>query len=234
MTSSRRGPPWRESLVAVIVLLLILPPVFAELRSPMKGAIPPLPVPEAGRYRVFVADWGYHTAIIVEQPRGWKLGPPDEQDAPFMEFAWGDRRFYMESNFWPHSVFATLVLPTASVTYVDGRDTPPTRGFRSLHVRDVSADTLHALAAELEASIRRAEGGVRSPAFPAVRGYPGRFLPGVGRYLWWMNCNRWTVERLAAAGLAEGGRGVIFSGEVAGRLRGFTSVGGDAGPGPAP
>lgn len=233
MIPSRRPLPWRVLPVAVIISLLILPPAFAELRSPTRAPIPPLPTPEVGRYRVFVADWGYHTAIILEQPRGWALGPPGEEDAPFVEFAWGDRRFYMESNFWPHSVFATLMLPTASVTYVDGRATPPARGFRSLHVRDVSADTMRALAAELEASIRRANDGVRSAAFPAVPGYAGQFLPGVGSYLWWMNCNRWTVDRLAAAGLAEGGRGVIFSGEVAGRLRGFKPVGA-ARPDPTP
>jgi hypothetical protein len=65
---------------------------------------------------------------------------------------------------------------------------------------------------------------VRPAAFPHVAGYKGRFYPGYGVYFWWMDCNRWTVDRLAAAGLAGSGRGVIFSGQIASRLRGFTRM----------
>ena len=216
---------WRPYLAASIVLVLMLPALWVELHRPgraeSKGS---LPTPDGGRYRVFVADWGYHTAIIIEQPPGSMLGPPGEDAAPFVEFAWGDRRFYMEANHWPHSVLATLLLPTPSVTYVDGREAPPTRGFRSMHVRELSASELHLLVAELEASIQRDANGLRSAPFASVSGHAGRFHPGVGSYLWWMNCNRWTVDRLAAVGLAKSGRGVIFSGEVAGRLDGFAPV----------
>lgn len=216
---------WRWFLALSIVLLLVAPPLRVELREPDRsGAALTLPAPMGDRFRVFVANWGYHTAIILEQPPGWTLGPPGEETAPFVEYAWGDRRFYMESNFWPHSVFATLMLPTESVAYVDGRAAPPTRGFRALYVREVSAAELRALASELEASIRRDASGARAAAFSPVTGYAGRFLPGIGSYTWWTNCNRWTVDRLAAAGLAKGGRGVIFSGDVAGRLAGFTPV----------
>ncbi len=215
----------RLVLVGAFILLLLGPPLWVELADAERPTVAvTAPEPERERHRVFVADWGYHTAIIIEQPRGWMLGPPGEEASPFVEFAWGDRRFYMESNYWPHSVFATLVLPTASVTYVDGRAAPPTRGFRSLHVREVSSAELRVLATELEASIRPDPRGERAPAFTTVAGYPGRFFPGTGSYLWWANCNRWTVDRLAAAGLADGGRGVIFSGDVAGRLSGFTAV----------
>ena len=230
-----RPERWRWYVAAGILLLLLLPPLWVELRPERRIAGPELlPAVRGDRYRVLVADWGYHAAIIIEQPAGWMLGPPGEEASPFVEFAWGDRRYYMESNYWPHSVFATLMLPTSSVTYVEGRNAPPVRGFRSLHERDVTGAELRALAMELEASIGRDDRGARLPAFPPVAGYAGRFLPGVGRYLWWMNCNRWAVDRLAAAGLADGGRGVIFSGEVAARLRGFSLVRGTSTAVPAP
>ena len=218
----------------MIVLLLTVPPLWLELSEAERPAVTvPPPATDGDRYRVLVANWGYHTAIILEQPPGWALGPPGEETARFVEFAWGDRRYYMESNYWPHAVFATLILPTASVTYVDGRDAPPARGFRALYAREVSAAELRALASELESSIRHDAAGARAPAFAPVPGYPGRFLPGVGSYLWWINCNRWTVDRLSAAGLAESGRGVIFSGDVASRLAGFTLVS-DASARPTP
>ena len=57
-----------------------------------------------------------------------------------------------------------------------------------------------------------------------MAGYAGRFYPGAGAYLWWTDCNRWTVDRLAAAGLARRGRGVIFSGQVKNALIDFFMV----------
>lgn len=224
--ASRRARWW---LLALALAVLFGPAIWVELTPASRPRVVlPTLEKDSGPFRVFVADWGYHTAIVLEQPAGWRLGPPDETAARFVEYAWGDRRFYMESNFWPQAVFATLLLPTSTVTYVDGRARPPGAGARSVHVREVDASTFHILAAELEASIVRTTDGERVKAFPPATGYPGRFFPGIGRYLWSTNCNRWTVERLAAAGLAGSARGVFFSGQVPGRLRGFRPAGDSA------
>jgi hypothetical protein len=172
---------------------------------------------------VFVADWGYHTAVIVEQPHGWQLGPPGEETAPFLEYAWGDRRFYYESNFRPHAVFAALFLPTESVLYLVGRpDPPPLGGARVVVMRRVSADTVRALLEELEHSIRHAPNGTRVAALPPATGYAGLFYPADGAYLWTRSCNWWTVTRLGAVGLAGRAAGVVFTAQVPSRLRGFT------------
>lgn len=216
---------WLWWLAAAVSLVVVAPAVLVELRPPDRPAVrAELPATELSQYSVYVVDWGYHTAIILEQPRAWRLGPEGDENAAFVEYAWGDRRFYMESNYWPHAVFTTLFLPTESVTYVDGWQRLPVRGYRSMHVRNVSVTELRALASELEASIVPADGGARSDAFPSVRGYSGRFYPGIGSYLWWTNCNRWTADRLATVGLASGGRGVLFSRQVASRLHGFSEV----------
>ncbi|MFN2398666.1 MAG: hypothetical protein ABR543_08545 [Gemmatimonadaceae bacterium] len=104
--------------VCLAVALIVLPFVFIKVATPpaqkVTNADQARIEPEA-RYRVYVAGWGYHTSVIVEQPAGFRLGPPGEEDAPFVEFAWGNRSFYMESNYWPHSVFAAVFLPTSSV-----------------------------------------------------------------------------------------------------------------------
>lgn len=214
---------WRLFVRGVLALLafsLLFPPLYSLAVSEERGALPPLPMPPPGSYRVLVADWGYHTAIVVEQPRGWALGPPREERAPFLEYAWGDRRFYMESNY--KAIFATLVLPTASVLYLDGRpDPPPLGGARAVYQRTVDAATLRTLLQDLEGSFQHTEDGARFEPFPSVRGYRGRFYPAHGRYLWANDCNWWTVERLAAARLARGAAGVVFSGQVRGRLEGF-------------
>jgi hypothetical protein len=217
-----------RALWVVLALVILVPPIVMELAA----ASPPLPSatitlpPARGDFHVYVADWGYHTSVLFEQPAGWRLGPVDDENAPYVEFAWGDRRFYMESNYQPQSVFATLFLPTSSVTYVAGWNAPPERDAqpRTLYARTVSAAQLSALVASLESSIRRDAANTRVPPFAPVAGYAGRFYPAHGDYLWWFDCNRWTVDRLAAAGLARGGRGVIFTRQVRSRLIGFHTV----------
>lgn len=175
---------------------------------------------EPGPYRVYVANWGYHTSIFIEQPPGWRMGPPGEETAPFVEFAWGDRRFYMESNF--KAILATLFLPTETVMYLDGRKSPPVA--HAVYLRRVSGTTLRALLTEIERSIVHPASGERAMPFPPVSGYAGRFYPGHGAYLWAGDCNWWTVERLRGAGLAGSGAGVVIGDQVASRLRGFTPV----------
>jgi hypothetical protein len=180
----------------------------------------------AGHYRVYVADWGYHTSIILQQPANWQLGPLGTERAPFVEFAWGDRRFYMDGNHRPDVVFAAVFLRTDSVRYVESwRDDPARIGRpRGLYVRDIDAAQLTSLAEDVEGALRRTDSLVRPAAFPQTPQDLGRFYPAHGQYLWWMDCNRWTVDRLTDVHLARGGRGVILSGQVPGRLIGFVRV----------
>lgn len=214
----------RRALIAILAFVLIFPPLFALVIPEERSAPIALPFPPARTYRVFVADWGYHSSIIVEQPSGWTLGPPGRESAPFLEYSWGDRLFYMESDYQPQAIFATLVLPTPTVAYLDARPDPPgLDGARAVYVRTMDAATARTLLIELERTFRHA-GGVRLAPYPAVAGYGGRFYPAHDRYFWIRDCNWWTVARLAAAGLAGSAAGVIFPGQVAGRLHGFYRV----------
>ena len=206
----------------ILLVALLYPLAYALVVPEDRGDEVAVPIVPPGRYRVQVADWGYHTAIVLEQPRGWSMGPSGEERAPFLEYAWGDRRFFMESDYRPHAVLATVALPTASVLYLDGRFDPPSLGgARAVYSRTVDATTLHRLIRELERSFQRAPDGTRLAPHAAAPRYGGRFYPAHGRYLWTRNCNWWTVKRLAAAALAGNDAGVIFSGQVSGRLSGF-------------
>jgi len=227
MAGSRRS--WsrgiRRALLVVLVFMAGFPTLYAALVPERIPAPLALPEPPAGSYRVYVADWGYHAAIIVEQPRGWRLGPAGAEDAPFLEYAWGDKRFYYESDFRPHAVFATLFLPTASVLYLAARpDPPPAGATEALLERTVDAATVRALLAELERAARRAPDGARLAALAPVPGYRGRFYAAHGDYLWTRNCNWWVVARLTGVGLASAPAGVIFTTQVPARLNGFALV----------
>ena len=213
---------WGRLILIAVALILVVPPIVVAISAdaPVPAVVPAAP---AGTYHVYVADWGYHTSIILQQPPAWQLGPLGKEMSPYVEFAWGDRSFYMESNYRPDALFATLFLPTEAVAYVASWTSEPARDARAraLYVRDVDASQLSKLAAALDGTIRRSPSGERASPFPTVSGYAGQFYPAHGRYLWFTDCNRWTVERLASAGLARGGVGVIFSGQVASHLIGF-------------
>jgi hypothetical protein len=222
----RRCWSWGRVTLVVLLLILIVPASFVEIApdAPRPVALPPAP---PGTYLVYVADWGYHTSIILQQAPGWQLGSLGSESAPFVEFAWGDRSFYLDSNHRPDAVFATLFLPTESVAYVESWRGDPARIARprALYARALDASQLTALAADLEGSLRRTDTAVRPAAFPQTPHDAGRFYPAHGKYLWWNDCNRWTTDRLADAHLARGGRGVIFSRQVASQLIGFARIG---------
>jgi len=212
-------------LVAVLAFMVGFPILYAALVPDHLPPPPALPEPPAGSYRLFVVDWGYHAAIVVEQPRGWRLGPPGAEESPFLEYAWGDRSFYYESNHRPHAVFGTLFLPTASVLYLEARPAPPHfGGADAVFARMVDAATLRALLTELERSIEHDAGGTRLEPLAPTPLDRGRFYAAHGKYLWTRNCNWWVVARLAGAGLASRPTGVIFTTQVGPRLREFTSV----------
>lgn len=183
-----------------------------------------LPLPPDTTYRLLVVDWGYHTAIIVEQPRGWRLGPPGAESARFVEYAWGDRGFYRDSDYRPHRLAAALVAPTESVLYLDGHpDLSRVVRAEAVFTTTASAPTLRALVRDLERSVVRAADGSRSPS-ESVPPFRGRFYPAHGAYLWTRDCNWWTVARLASVGLAGSPTGVVFTPQVPGRLRGFAEM----------
>jgi hypothetical protein len=211
-------------VATVIGFAIVFPLGFAVVAAEPARPMVSVPMPANGRYTIHVVDWDYHTSIILPQPPGWMLGPSGQERAAFVEYAWGDRRFYRDADYRPHAVFATLVLPTASVAYVAGRSTVPRTGSaaQAVYTREVDALTLHALAVELERTVKHDEYGNRAPPGVAVAGFDGMFYDAHGSYLWTRDCNRWTVDRLHAVGLAEHGRVVVFSGQVGKRLRGFT------------
>jgi hypothetical protein len=215
--------PFLPILLELVGRPLLHTVVMPEPRAPLVR----LAEPPAGRYTVLVADWGHHTAIVVQQPPGWRLGPPGAEAAPFLEVAWGDRRYFHGGERSPQAVIAALFLPTDSVLFLAGHSDPPRlAGTVAVWERQVEAPTLRALLGALERSLQRGGDGERLAPLPPRPGQRGRFFPAHAAYLWSRNCNWWTVQRLREAGLASAPTGVVVAAQVPGRLRGFRPVAG--------
>lgn len=228
-------------LAAGTISLLALLPLMASDHAIAPAAAVRLPAltpqDSARRYALYVADYGYHTAIFVQQPQAWSLAHAEaapDSSGVYAEYAWGDRRFYMESRYAPWSLFATLLLPTDAVAYVAHHDRAPEQspGLRALHRRDVSAAEMVALSIQLERWIVRDSAGARSQAFARAPGYRGRFHRAFGRYSWWQNCNRWTLAQLAVIGASRERILVVTPAHVLSRLQGFAPVATNEGAAP--
>jgi len=213
--------PFLPVLLELVGRPLLHTVLLPEPRAPLVR----LPEPPAGRFTVLVADWGHLTAIVVQQPPGWRLGPPGAEAAPFLEVAWGDRRYFHGGERSPQAVIAALFLPTDSVLFLAGHPDPPRlAGTVAVRERQVEAPTLRALLSALERSVQRGGDDERLAPLPPRPGQRGRFFPAHAAYLWSRNCNWWTVQRLREAGLASEPTGVVVAGQVPGRLRGFRPV----------
>ncbi|MCP9833022.1 MULTISPECIES: DUF2459 domain-containing protein [unclassified Cyanobium] len=186
-------------MLALLLELVGRPLLQAIARPEPRAQLAPLPLPPPGPYTVLVADWGHHTSIVVQQPPGWRLGPPGAEAAPFVEVAWGDRRYFHGADRSPQSVFSALVLPTDSVLFLAAHPDPPRlEGTVAVRQRRVGAPTLQALLTALERSAQRTPaGGRRAPPAMAARPW-GSFCPGP----WHLSVDPQLqlVDRAAAAG----------------------------------
>lgn len=229
-TSGRRGARRRllRGVAALLGLLfgfaLLFPPLYVAAGPDAPADAPALPTPDPrGTYTVYVTNWDYHTSVTIPQPPAWHLGPPGSETAPYLDYSWGDRAYFRDSEY--RSFYTLFALPSTSALHLVGRDRPPTpREARAVYRRVVDAHTLARLAAELEGAVVHTPTGERIAPAPAIPGYAGRFYDARGDYLWARDCNRWTVDRLRAAGLAGSGAGVVFAAQVPGRLVGFAPV----------
>lgn len=220
------GAPFRKRRwIWLLILLLVLPWCWIKLFTPEVGPVSLPPIADRS-WEIAVVVRSYHSSIVVERPEPWDIGQPGSQRSRFVEYGWGDRGFFMESNFWPHALFAAALLPSESVAYVRSHVYAPHEVFTAAEVyrRSVDSDTLRRLVISMEEAIVRTDDGQRSEPYAPVAEYRGRFYPGRESYIFWSGCNLWTLQRLAAAGLDVSATGVVLSSQVPDRLAGFQRV----------
>lgn len=201
-----------------ILALFLLPNLVGQVLTPPPAAIEFAKISKE-TLTLYVVVHEHHSSLLIQQPDGWALGPPGEEEAPWLEYAWGDRVWYALNDASPLNAVNTVLLPSSSVMYLDGWDDPsdlPASAelFQTTLARAESVKLFDALEGEFE----RGESHARLPIVPHSRSLDGVFYPSREFYLIWFNCNAWTIQMLERTDFDTSSLMVLTSSQVPARL----------------
>lgn len=147
---------------------------------------------------------GWHTGIVLpaEAVPAGALPPMDGIEGHrYLEFGWGDARFYQAGGGSVWLAVRALFWPTESAVHLVGFEQPPDRFFAGSErlLRTISTAERDRLVAFLAGSFWMGDSGETDILGRGLYG-DSRFFLGEGRYLFPETCNVWTARALAAMG----------------------------------
>lgn len=184
----------------------------ASIRSPVFDA-----PPESLR-SIFVVRRGWHTGIALptrDWPnRDWTL--LDEfPEADYLEFGWGDRRFYQAEPSTAWQTSRAALWPTSSVIHVIGLSRPLPENALAIDAVElrIPIDRLRALATAIEQEFEE-NAPTATGATLSTSPDPNHFYEGRRHFYFPRMCNWWTSSRLREAGCLVTPATVIFAARV--------------------
>ena len=167
---------------------------------------------------IYIVRRGWHTGVAVptiDWPNpDWSL-LREFPEANYLEFGWGDERYYQaeQGNIW--LALRAALWPTASVVHVIGLREPLLDNVHAADIVEVRipVDRLQTLATAIE---REFAGDEPNPTGAKLRSAPdpNRFFKGQQRFFFPHMCNWWTATRLHDAGCHIVPATVIFAARV--------------------
>lgn len=172
---------------------------------------------------VHVVSNGWHTAIVVPRAELVATGLlPEAADFPraaFLEFGWGDRRYYRARRATLGMTLRAALIPTEAVMHVTGRARAPERreGLEVIPVA-LTRTGLRSMARAIADMFERHEEGPAEALGPGLEA-DSRFYAARGRFHLFNTCNTWTARMLRAGSVRVAPAGVVTAGQVMARLR---------------
>lgn len=171
------------------------------------------PSSDACAVTIYVSGDRFHTSVTVpvktanfnwyQQLNRADLGQKQQSNGGYLNFSWGDRRFYLTTPSLQELKLSTtlraLFLPTDTVMYVQGTSQRP-QSLGSYQVQSVrlSHSGYEQLTTHLAKSFARGTNAL--PVLLEQNPYEtGTFYAGTGRYGFWQTCNDWLAQGLRVA-----------------------------------
>lgn len=179
---------------------------------------------------VYVVKRAWHTGIAVTAAdwpnRNWSV-LADFPDSRYLEFGWGDARFYQapaeEETGW--LAIRAAFFSTGSAVHVIGFDHPTPKALRADEVIEVrlSTEGLRQLAASIETEFRDSEPvSFGAPLLGTPE--PNKFYYAKRRFFFPRMCNWWSSQRLHEGGCPIAAWSVISANRVIREAKGFASA----------
>ncbi len=156
------------------------------------------------KQQIFVTSNGWHTGIVLKRNYLSLENMPEIADLPqaeFVEFGWGDAKFYPAKEATVRITLAAALMPTVAVMHVVGLPAEPSQYFTRAEVVPLSLgkQDLDRLIAFIADSFDRKS---KPRADPIASGLykSSYFYPANGKFHLLNTCNSWTARALQAGG----------------------------------
>jgi hypothetical protein len=174
---------------------------------------------------VYVIKRAWHTGVAVAAAdwpnRDWSV-LRDFPDSDYLEFGWGDARFYQaeEESLWLG--IRAAFFSTASAIHVIGFDRPARDGLLADEVIEVriSTEGLTQLAQSIEREFEQSEPVATGASLNAAP-QPNKFYSAKRRFFFPRMCNWWTAKRLEESSCPIAAWSVISADRIIREARGF-------------
>lgn len=171
-------------------------------------------------YSIYVASNGWHTSIVLARsdlPAGAIPEADDFPGAAYLEFSWGDARYFPAPEKGLGMIMSALLTPTPAVLHLAGLPAHPRSVFPTAEVVELklTAEGFSTLVAYLNQTF------ARDNAAPSTQGLYrfSRFYPATGSFHLFNTCNTWTARGLATAGVPVTVTGTLQAEDLMAQLR---------------
>lgn len=156
----------------------------------------------------YVGSHGWHTSVIVPRaaiPSG-SLPPNVTKafaDCRYLEFGWGDQKFYMKRRPNVATAIDAVFSPGPSVLHVAGLNSPLEEELAWSGLVEVPCTTAEfaSLCRAIGETFDRDPHGQVYSLGTGLYGHASRFYPAHGRYHLLNTCDTWTARMMRAGGL---------------------------------
>lgn len=189
----------KKAFIAVAAILALLP-VLSLITFGEK--------PASGEVDIYLISNEIHVGIAVPKKNhifDWDTFLPEKiENSDWVEFGWGDRRFYFEMPTWEQFTLElaadALFIPDPAVMHVEYLLYSPDEKKEYIRKISVSKETYQKLITELKSWFVLKNG---IPILIKGKGYGPNdfFFEAKGSYSLVKTCNQWTADVLGEAGL---------------------------------